>query len=188
MSRASYYLTWSRSPFSLVGGAVPAATKTLRKIDSFRSLPEGWHYGEGGPIDPDTADRATDIYWCLLLNNFSQTDAFPGANGEIQIVAYSDDHFISIMIEPTGEYSLVHEIGNHDAREPIETSDVNSIKAVLQEIAGEFAGGSRWNTSAFFIPRILITSATVSQRLPSRNRVTMAAPLWSKDHVLKQVG
>jgi hypothetical protein len=182
MSSANIIRTYlSRSPVYLRGGdALRVSTATAQKIASFSDLPTGWHYGQGGPIDQETIDRAIDLFWSMRLNDFTTTDAFPGANGEIQLTAYRDSHFIGIMIEPNGEYSLVHEIDRADAGEPVETSDVETIKATLSAIAGEIAGG-KWNTSVTFTLRTSTLNESVSPRSHSKNQVRMAAlPLWKE--------
>jgi hypothetical protein len=152
---------------------------TGQKILSFRDLPLGWHYGNGGPIDDAVIVPAIQLYWHLLQNRLTSTDAFPGADGEIQLTAYhtaSDGsrHYIGIMIEPSGELSLVYEIDGQDERPPIEAADLETVKAALREIARGIAG-RQWNTSDIFTQRTSTTLVGVLPKSPLKNQVGMVA-------------
>jgi hypothetical protein len=167
--------------------ALDAMSDTPEKIISFGELPAGWHYGNGGPIDDAVIDIALDLYWHLALNHFTHTDAFPGADGEIQLTAYhtaSDGtrYYIGIIIEPTGQLSLVYEINGRDGREPIDAADIDAIKTAVREIAGDIAG-RRWSTSDIFTQKTLTTSAVASQRSPSRNQAWMVVHPLSNELV-----
>lgn len=170
------FSTSLRSKLYFIGSSVPISSGTAVKIESFRVLPEGWHYGEGASIDEATINRALDIYWCMVLNNFTETDAFPGACGEVQLAAYNGARFVSVIIEPTGEFSLIHEVNGADVCEPFETSDLSVVKNFINDVARQVAGECRWSSFATFIQSTSIANEIVSLRLPSKNQVKMAAP------------
>jgi hypothetical protein len=162
-----------------ISSAVPQ--NTAEKILSFRNLPLGWHYGNGGPIDDAVIASAIQLYWLMLQNRLINTDAFPGADGEIQLTAYhtaldGNRHYIGIMIEPTGELSLVYEIDGQDGRQPIEAADLETVKTTLREIAGSIAG-RQWNTSDIFTQKTSTILAGVLPKSPSKNQAwTVALP------------
>jgi hypothetical protein len=156
-------------------------SSTATKILSFRDLVPGWHYGSGGPIGAPVIAAATQLYWSLTQNGFNNTDAFPGANGEIQLTAYhtafdGTRRYIGIMIEPTGELSLVYEVDGKDGIPPIEAGDIGTIKGAIQKIARDIVG-RQWSSSDIFTQKTLITIEAASQKLPSKKQARMVAPL-----------
>jgi len=163
-------------------------TGTPGKILGFTELPTGWHYGNGGPISVDVVQIALDLNAYLVSSGLINTDAFPGANGEIQLTAYHTtadgrQHFIGIMIEPTRELSLVYEINGQDGRAPVEAADVEKIKAIILEIARGIgtAAGEQWSILGTFTPKTSITNEDVLLRSLSKNQAwTAARPLFSE--------
>jgi hypothetical protein len=164
----------------------PIASATASKIQSFHNLSVGWHYGTGGPINNKTINTALDLHWHLIIVGFINTNAFPGSNGEIQLTAYYntplEQHYIGIMIEPTGDLGLVYEISGRDGRQPIETTNVETIKAAVREIAGEI-----WSTFGIFTPRISTMSVAALQRWHLRNQALMDVFPLFRDYALTRV-
>jgi hypothetical protein len=123
-----------------------ASFKTLEKIKSFSSLPTGWNYGEGGPIQISVIQRAIDLYWTIVLNGVVRTDAFAGADGEILLTAYNGEHYLGIVIEQDGEMTFRHEFKDDDLKY-IEADSISEIKIAIGEAV------LWWNTYDFFIQR-----------------------------------
>jgi len=109
---------------------------TAVKIESFRSLPVGWHYGEGGPLSVDVVKKALRIDGFYRQLGFTTTDAFPGANGELMITAYRGPHCIETIVSTDLRYSVTHEC---DGTEIYATPDVDEIVArrKIKEIGAE---------------------------------------------------
>jgi len=79
------------------------------KIDSFGKLPKGWHYGEGVPASKKRMEKAHKIN--DFFNGYGvKTDAFPGIEGEIQVVAYLDEYYWEITIERDNSVVYVFEV------------------------------------------------------------------------------
>ena len=154
--------------------------RAQRKINEFRVLPAGWHYGNGVPIGNDVALRATDVVGWLVLCGVSRTDAFPGADGDVQVTGYYGQHFISVEVNLDGTFSVTHEIAGveHCSAEATGWLDVKSIiHKVSQEI---------WGTSGYFIQSIGIPTEVVSQRLTSRSLQTADFRLLSSSALSPQ--
>lgn len=145
-------------------------SRTLQKLESFAALPQGWHYGRGGPISAETHQLAAQIWNDLLGAGFTLTDAFPGSDGEVQLTAYHQDHFLSLMIEPGGETTLLHQFKGNDASQPLETRDTEVLAEKVKEIAGGI-----WTTYVCSTPKILTTGADASLRSRLNYRVTTEA-------------
>src|SRR3954466_2764644 len=88
------------------------ATRTEEKIASFGSLPIGWRYGRGGPIDPVVLGRALDLFHVLLTLGFFKTDVFPGADGEVLLTGYHGGHYVAVTVNSDGTFHLKHEENN----------------------------------------------------------------------------
>jgi len=109
---------------------------TAAKIKSFRSLPTGWHYGQGGPLRADVVNKALEIDGYYRQLGFTTTDAFPGANGELMITAYRELHCIETTLSTDLRYSVTHE---RDDAEMSATQDVSEIiaKRIINQIGAE---------------------------------------------------
>lgn len=105
----------------LAGSASPPqqADQTVRRILAYHQLPEGWHFGEGVRIRPESIAAALRIHGAFVAAGLRKTDTFPGVCGEVQVTAYSDRHFHEVTIRPDGsvDYYLEEdgrEKGHHD--------------------------------------------------------------------------
>jgi hypothetical protein len=142
-----FYYQQRSSSFNFVGPPVPMNRSTESKIRSFSTLQNGWHYGEGKAPSREMIDVA--IGWNGVLNwlSFSNTDAFPGIDGEIMVTAYSGPHYIEILIETVG-ISVTYEKNGRELSS-VERLGTGKAYAELLRIVGEIC-----NTSAYSIPNI----------------------------------
>lgn len=113
----------------------------LQKLEKFRSLQFGWHYGSGAPISSNVIERAAEIYRTFRLVGFTRNDFFAGASGEVLATAYYRDNYVGVIIEPAGQYSITYE---NDSSQILyrEELDAPEIKREIREISGKI-----WNTS-----------------------------------------
>jgi hypothetical protein len=92
---------------------------TAAKIARFMELPRGWHYGRGVPSSRDTALNALRIVFGASLMGFTETDAFAGADGEIQVTIYHGDVYLEFTVDPDEGIRFVREDGEAEtARTP----------------------------------------------------------------------
>jgi hypothetical protein len=108
----------------------PEAT-TEEMIASFSHLPDGWDYGEGGPIPEPVVQRA--LMWNTLfrLLGFLQTDASPGSDGEISITASYGDHYIEAIIEPDNTISVAYDFQRKQVFYTLRRAPHEAMKIVL---------------------------------------------------------
>lgn len=85
---------------------------TIEKINSYRSLPKGWHYGEGQAISNEVIECALSIQKGLKEQGLGFTDAFPGLNGEVRVTAYKDDFYLEFTVEEPDEIQFCLESNN----------------------------------------------------------------------------
>ena len=78
------------------------------KIESYRDLPQGWHYGEGEAFSQDVIDRALALESQIRQYGI-ETDAFPGLGGEVLLIAYQDNKTWDVCVEPNGTVTLTGE-------------------------------------------------------------------------------
>lgn len=77
-------------------------TETIKQIERFRELPDGWHYGRGVAPSEEAAKLARTIVLRGAQWGLPDSDAMPGANGEIQVGIYYGDSYLEFTIEPNG--------------------------------------------------------------------------------------
>lgn len=113
---------------------------TDMKIQNFKALPDGWHFGKGIAPKEDTITSSIKINNQAVLLGFG-TDAFPGVDGEIQVNCYYGDETVELTIEPNGNISLIHDKNN---------VEINSIESLQLDGVFDFLksnGKDIWNLS-----------------------------------------
>ena len=81
---------------------------THKKILGFRLYRKGWNYGEGVPFDREIILRANILNNIFLSCNV-KTNAFPGPDGSIMVVAYIEDKCWEFIIESDKSVSIFEE-------------------------------------------------------------------------------
>jgi len=97
----------------LSAGTLPGF-ETAEKIARFIELPRGWHYGRGVPPSRDIARDALRILFRASLLGFKETDAFAGADGEIQVTAYHGPFYLEFTVDPDEGVRFVREDGDEE--------------------------------------------------------------------------
>ena len=116
----------------------------IAKIESFASLPRGWHYGSGGPIGNDIRRKAIQWVDTLRHNGFFDLEAFPNENGEILIASIAGRYYIEVIVETDDTITIVYDI---DGKQQMYMSRKTAHEAerAIKELSERI-----WNTSAGF--------------------------------------
>jgi hypothetical protein len=142
----------------LVGNTQPFIapdSETAKKIRGFGHLPQGWHYGRGGPAEQKTIEVALAYLWYFSALGFFETNAFTGADGEIMVSAYRSSHCVEVTVDVDMFFTVSHDCdGKNMFYEPGLTGDVASLQ--LSRIASEIVK-AECNLSAWFTPPITTT-------------------------------
>ncbi len=133
--------------------------KTIKKIEKFSNLPTGWHYGKGYAANSTTVVRAKDIFNQYMQLGFSDTDAFPGKEGEIMVTGYKDKFYVECIVENNGTYSVVGEKDNDVIVESPRTDEGKAIYAITQ------VAKRAWNTFVSYTLDTSIQGGTNSKAL-----------------------
>ena len=139
---------------------------TARKIESFRSLPAGWHYGQGGPLNMVVIEKALEMDGYYRKLGFTSTDAFPGADGELMITAYRGPHCIETTISTDLRYSVTYECdGAEMSATPNDINEVSAKRKVLQIGAEIWLGLLGLSTEGSTTKRVRGSQASRSRTL-----------------------
>lgn len=150
---------------------------TKRKIDGFRTLPDGWYYGEGKAIPDQICDVGVAVLQEMHLLGLTRTDAFPGPGGELMVAAYHGKHCIEVVIEKNGHYQIVHEI-NGDEIWMDKVIGERSVKSLLRQRAWEIFG-KEWRSYDSSTTSTSTINAVASSAWRSRIPPTEAERLLS---------
>jgi hypothetical protein len=144
---------------------------SMEKVRSFMALPEGWHFGQGHPPGTTTAKTALKLIEEAALS-LIKTDAFPGADGEIQVALYHEGHFIEFVVELDESITFTHELNGVEVsyREGLQLSEAT------EEI--NRLGDAIWNMSGLSTPITLTQTLADSQAWLSEIRPTEEAYLY----------
>lgn len=113
--------------------------QTKRKIENFRNIEPGWHYGEGTIPAESAINSSLRLLKAADLAMFPQTDASPGIDGEIQFNIYYGLLYLEFTIENDGGITFVYERdGRIEVYEDALTID-DSIVKILK------IGERRWD-------------------------------------------
>ena len=82
---------------------------TTDKIFNFKTLKNGWCYGEGVTISDEVIEKAVRLEARGRFIGFRETDAFPGLNGEVSIALYFQKHYFEFTFETDSRVLFVHE-------------------------------------------------------------------------------
>jgi len=101
---------------------------TEKKINSFKFLPVGWHYGNGIPPSDKVLGWASRLNLYAELAGFEATDVFPGIDGEIMLTVYHGDIYLEFSIEVDGSINYIREQGDKevDSKENISLHQATS--------------------------------------------------------------
>jgi len=137
---------------------------TADKIRSFRQLPEGWHYGEGGPPAERTVTSALAI--CRAAHNygFLRTDAFPGIGGEIRVTAYEGPQYLEFTVAPDLRITFVRELDNVEVASE-ENLSLEQTESKLHQVAEQL-----WSLSDLLAQHTSIDRDSVSRAARSRTQ------------------
>ena len=62
------------------------------KIEYFKALEKGWHFGEGVPAKPETAGSALFLLHFAGNKTFDHFNAFPGIDGSVMLSIYKNGY------------------------------------------------------------------------------------------------
>ncbi|HEX8399920.1 MAG TPA: hypothetical protein VF644_20990, partial [Pyrinomonadaceae bacterium] len=89
---------------------MPTIEQTMQKVRNFAKLPIGWHYGEGEPIDTSFIERAEKFLSTASGWGIEEANAFPGADGQIEVTFYFGNKTFAFMFETDNTVSITEEI------------------------------------------------------------------------------
>jgi hypothetical protein len=95
--------------FNLLSNASSIASKTASKIREFADLRDGWEHGIGVRFSKSVVDAALKIDFFARAVGFSETDAFPSFEGDIQVVIYDGDDALEVFARRDGVYDILQE-------------------------------------------------------------------------------
>lgn len=87
---------------------------TRAKILSFSELEQGWHFGDGSPLNNVIIQKALDLLDLLISSGFGRTNAFPGTNGDLIVTAYFWDYYLEFTIESNEALSFILEENDNE--------------------------------------------------------------------------
>ena len=130
------------------------SSKPQSKLEEFRSLPDGWHFGEGVSATPKAYTGAH-----LLLNLASiwraPADVFPEAEGGILLVAYDDGGDFEILCRADGSFDLILDFNDEEVLREEGVSRFRALE-VFQKVLRYWL-----NSSGSFTPVTSMKSAPV---------------------------
>jgi len=103
---------------------------TEKKINSFKALPVGWHYGSGIAPLAKVLDLAIRLNQYAGIMGFEATDAFPGIDGEVLLTVYDGDIYLEFSIEVDGSINYIREQGDKE----VDSDDKISLHQAINYI------------------------------------------------------
>ena len=100
-----------------------------KKIKSFLELSDGWHFSDGETPSIDVIEQAIKLHNTLVEVGLSQTDAFPGIDGEVRVTAYTRNSYYEFTIDKYFHVTFVYEINN---RVQVFEEDLSINDAILR--------------------------------------------------------
>lgn len=139
-----------------VGGAGEGVVSEAvqERLWSFSELPDGWHFGEGGPASSSTVLRAIELCSMLLRYGLDDVGAFPGIYGGITVTGYRGDHALEIFCDPNGLFDLLYEASGR-----IEYRHNDLSRKELDQHVGELSWRKGWAMKLWFCESSILHSS-----------------------------
>jgi len=140
---------------TVVGGEITPRAKTVAKIRSFGGLQVGWHYGTGKAPPSWIVATALNYLYQLMMLGFSETDAFPGPDGQIMVTAYIRKHCIEVTVETDGTLTIAHQVDGHDVsfKPEVTAAQANlELGRIVGELEREKCSTFGWSILSIMIP------------------------------------
>ena len=135
----------------------------IQQILSFKSLPEGWHYGDGRGAEQASIDSALKTYRAFLRRGIRRIEVFPDVDGGILLSGYHEDETLEILCSPAGSINVLHEVDEEIVYDEGCVS-VDEATAYLRDLPWNLIGKS----FDYFI-----LDTTVGKRTDSRTWLSM---------------
>lgn len=127
-------------------------------IESFASLPAGWHFGEGVAAERSTIDCAAKIAVIAATNGW-EMEAFPGIAGDVTIACYRDEFELEIIVTASGGYAFASSVDDIRVE--------RDLDAGLAELLDRIAFFGSCNTYGSYIHVTEVAGNPSFQELPS---------------------
>lgn len=127
-------------------------SETQLKMDAFKDLKPGWHYGQGHSPSEALIQKAKAIAKMLQMEFFCLVDTFLGIEGEIQVTAYPGQYFIEVNLLNDGNLELYVEL--IDQEEIIDLENLSMVE--LMRHLKIFKHAKLWKSFAFY-PKSTLT-------------------------------
>jgi hypothetical protein len=168
---------------SLVGSVFLTASdkdlsETGEKIRSFGRLERGWHFGEGSPPRETLIKKAIELDGLAQGLGFTDTDAFPGPNGELRYCVYDGPNYYEFTLEIDGSVTTVIE---NDGTEMERVSSFEEARQILKKF-------SIWNISDSFIGDIGTSGERISRVWLSRTLQRAKQSQWLIESAQNDMG
>lgn len=104
------------------------------KIQGFKKLPAGWHFGEGIAAHPVAVGHAIALAREAAKLGYTNIDAFPGSDGEVMVCAHFGRHRLDLTCETDGTVFFWHGDGREEPAYE-EGMSLPSVAIKLSEIS-----------------------------------------------------
>ena len=81
----------------------------VQRIKSFKSLPHGWHYGDGRSADQLAVESALHAYRAFRKFGIDRIEAFPNVSGEVLVAGYFEEETLEFLCGLNGGVNVLHE-------------------------------------------------------------------------------
>lgn len=155
---------------------MPSIFETINKLNSFKSLEEGWNYGEGNPLSSRIVAWAKGILDVAYGLGFSSADAFPGVNGEVQVNLYHGRYYFEFIVENSDSVMFVLE----KDKKVVRVLEDLSLRQALSELERAYQECDLSDTST--LNNTLIKHTGVLPQWPFRYQATailQESPLYA---------
>jgi len=151
---------------------MPNIKETINKVESFKILQKGWHFGEGDAISDDYVKVGTVFLQFAELMGTQKANAFPGENGELQIAFYQDNKFLEITIEANSKITVAEDVNNKN----ISYEENLNLTEVIEKLKIWGTHRANQTTSEQYTVNTMTRTENAFQVWHSANRLTVGFP------------
>ena len=88
---------------------MPTIQQTIKKVNGFAHLPDGWRFGEGSAIAEDKILQAERLLNYAEQKGISRTNGFAQTDGGLLVSFYIDNHTLDLTLESDGSLTIAED-------------------------------------------------------------------------------
>lgn len=109
----------------------------VAKLEGFKRLSSGWHYGRGKAISKPVIGRAKDVLAALILGGAKEVEVLAGVNDEVEVLGFIGEVTFECFVKATGPIEVLVSFDDDREDRDLKSQSPFGVTYIVREIAQE---------------------------------------------------